>query len=82
MHKWDTFRVALHPDGLQCGTFYLGKLLKHLVDCWRFFYPSHAEQSLEIHKVFLRLCSFACDRIPRPQFNDLFPQACHMEVFL
>ena len=24
MHIWDTFSVALHPDGLQCGTSFFG----------------------------------------------------------
>ena len=45
MHIWDTYRIALHPDGCNAILFILGKLSKPLANGQRVFLPDSAQDN-------------------------------------
>ena len=45
MHIWDTYRIALHPDGCNAILFYSWQTLKPLANGQRVFLPDSAQDN-------------------------------------
>ena len=82
MHRWDTFRVALHLDGVCNAILFFGctsKLLAH--SNADFLSQRFVARILKYTKYSFNPCFSICDKISRPETDNPFLSTSVMEVF-